>query len=305
MRAAERHGGNYRSAGNSDIVGFTIAGQPVLIECEDEEATAEARLPYSDLYFEIKPRDGLSLVMAQIQAGAAEAGVETPNVEVTVEHDSKFETEFEVNTYRRADVRRLLTPEVTRLMRKYLKGCRMECENGQIKLHLGNIDDPDPLSAVHDMFTEMLSIDVYGRAALEALGGPGFGETEGVPWAQVAMPAEVYVRAEAHEGKLVTVARLRGDLDMAPLRLQLAEGGQTEQREEHGRLPLSAQQFLPQVGAGTLIVEARTNTSDEPQSTWPGTRFVWTDIITDADALKAGAQLLGALTNRGAGGVFR
>ena len=298
-RAAERHNGRFRTVGKNDIVQFSIAGQDLLIETSRHQTVAEVKLPLAALTFEIEQREGLSAVLAQIDAGLEQAGSERPDRVVTVEHDKKFEMMFQVMTYQRPAVRLLLTPTVTKLLRKFLPHATIGCVAGALKVSWDSSPEhADELSAIHDIVAEWLENDIYGHHALSELGGLDFMVKDHVPRAELSHPAPVTVKPEPVDGHLATVARLRDDPDMAMLRMTVDESGVGEPEYELRRLTSQARELLPRVGPGHLIVESRKSDSSVPMATWPGTRYVFPAIVTDVATLHAAVELLGYLPRR-------
>ncbi|HUH05665.1 MAG TPA: hypothetical protein VML75_26910 [Kofleriaceae bacterium] len=213
--------------------------------------------------------------------------------DVVLGADAAFDNAFMVKCDRPEVMRRLWTPPAMQHLLGWFPNGTVESDGTTIALtEVGVASDPARMQAGLDLISDLASRDCYGSNALQEVGGPGFAQTEHGPLAALDAPTRVVLQAEPVNGQLVTVARLGADPGLAPMRLELDENGRPSDPALASALPQGAQVYLRQVGAGTLSIEA-------------GAHFSWRGIQTDPARLRAAAQLLGALSTGGAGGVFR
>lgn len=214
--------------------------------------------------------------------------------DVVLGASAAFDDTFMVKCDEPAVARRLWTTAAMEHMLRWFPRDTVDSDGVSIELvEIGVVDDPARMAAGFELIADLARRDFFGSDALRAVGGPGYSETAHGPEAAIDAPTRVVLRAEPIGGQLVTVARLAADPGMSPVVLEVDGTGRPADAALASALPQAAQVYLRQVGAGTLIIE-------------PGaTRFSWREIQLDPERLRAGAQLLGALSTGGTGGVFR
>ena len=149
----------------------------------------------------------------------------------------------------------------------------------------GRWDDPVKMRGAIELVGVLAATDIYGAAALAALGNVTQPAGER-PRAELDTGARVVVMAEDRDDQLVMSARVYDPIEHEPLTCEVEAG----RAELASKLSQAAQVHLAHVGTGTLSIG---NTS----------AFLWRDLELDPERLRAGAELLGAIS--ASRGVYR
>ncbi|MDQ3339972.1 MAG: hypothetical protein M4D80_32835 [Myxococcota bacterium] len=149
----------------------------------------------------------------------------------------------------------------------------------------GRWDDPEKMRSAIELVGVLAATDIYGKVTLEQLGSVTQPDGER-PRAELDTGARVVVMAEDRDDILVMSARVYDPTEHEPMTFDVVDG----RAELATKLPQAAQVHLARVGTGTLSIG---NTS----------AFLWSSLELDPERLRAGADLLGAISLRG--GVYR
>lgn len=214
--------------------------------------------------------------------------------DVVLGSDRGFDDHFMVKADEPALVRRVFEAPAMRAMHAGFPAATLSCDGREIALvEVGVWDNAARIEAGIDLVGALATRDVYNATALAALGGADFRWTDrGTPQVAIAAPARVEFEPEVAGGELIMVARLAEAPETSPMTLSIA-GGRPTDPEQASKLPQGAQARMSGVGTGTLVIDG-----DEA-------RFQWAAIDLDSATLRAGGELLAALTGGAAAGVYR
>jgi hypothetical protein len=200
--------------------------------------------------------------------------------------DKLFDEAFVLKAENTAVARRLMSEDARERM-QWLLGTWITSKPKRIELvGTGRWEDPKLMRNAIELVGVLASTDLYGVAALRAVGDVTQPEGER-PRVVVDTGARVVVMAEDRDDRLVMSARVYEPGEHEPLVLEVIDG----RAELAAKLPQGAQLHLARAGSGTLTIG---NTL----------AFHWRELELDPDRLRAGAELLGAIA-AGARGVYR
>lgn len=209
--------------------------------------------------------------------------------DVTLGGDTVFDETYMVKSNDEAGTRELWTESAKERMRHQLPKAKVESDGRRIKLvEVGKYKRPYKLNAALDLVSHLASTDVFGIAALRALGGPGLQRDEsGYPKVELHAPAPVVVETREISGRLASVAMLKEAANWQPV-VAIIEGGSLVDPKSFQQFSPLARAQVPNVGQATLVVEAGS-----------APRLHWRGVEHDTERLMAGARLLGALAGIG------
>lgn len=189
--------------------------------------------------------------------------------------DPVFDDAYVVRGNHAAVLRRLWTPQTrARMMADAVADTTVTADAEKVTMiGGGRWVDPVPMVEAMRLVGELAARDIYGETVLRTLG-----PVTHDPWPRVALDTgvRVVIGAEARDGALVMVARA----DVAADAFDVVDGKLASDRV----LPQAAHVHLARAGTATFADGA----------------LAWRDLELDAERLRAGAALLGALAAGGA-----
>jgi hypothetical protein len=201
--------------------------------------------------------------------------------------DAAFDKAFVVRADRAALARRLLSPEVIRRLMT-LTHAFVESKPERVSLVVrGRWEDREAMKAGMHVIGELAASDIYGEAALRAVGALHKPSPFDIPRAELDTGTLVTMTAADRGERLVMEART-GRIAHDPLRLEVVDG----RCERASELSQAAQVHVQGAGSGVLLVDEH------------GASFTWNELELDPARLRAGADLLGAMATAQAG-VYR
>jgi hypothetical protein len=200
--------------------------------------------------------------------------------------DPLFDETFIVKADNIAVARRLWSPETLARMMGFTDTWIGTKPAGVELIGGGRWEDPVRMRGAMELVALLAARDIYGVAALRAMDA-SVTQPEGErPRAELDTGARVVVMAEDKADQLVMSARTYDPIEHEPMVIEVVDG----RAELAAKLPQAAQVHLARVGSGTLTI---ANTL----------AFHWRDLELDPARLRAGAELLGAISLRE--GVYR
>lgn len=203
--------------------------------------------------------------------------------------DDAFDSTFMVKADDAAATREIWTASAKSKMRTQLPAARVESDGARIKLvEQGTYKNAARINSALDLVAELACRDLFGVAAMRAVGGPGYVEKRGgYPQVERSDPAPVLIEVRDIGGRLATVASLKKVGDWRPVTASIKEGALVD-RNAFQQFAALAHAQVAKVGTATLVVES----GQAPRVQWEG-------VEHDPERLIAGARMLGALEGIG------
>jgi hypothetical protein len=199
--------------------------------------------------------------------------------------DAVFDEAFVMKTDNVAVARRLWSDDA-RMRMLPLRDAWLKDKGDRLEMTgYGRWEDPDIMKGAIELVGVLAATDIYGSETLRALGTVEQPEGER-PRVALDTGARVVVMAEDRNDHLVMSARVDEPMEHERMTLEVVDG----RAELAVKLPQAAQVHLARVGSGRLEIG---NTL----------AFLWNELELDPARLRAGADLLGAISLRE--GVYR
>jgi len=284
-RIAAELGGSFHLAKGfwrptNERIEATVGGVPLVLDTYVVQS-GNTQHPYTRVYAKLALGPGLKL---QIAKRGMLTGIGNMFRDDVVLGHTGFDELFVVRCEQPAVARRLLTPTAAGLMLATFRDGKLTCDDMKLKLVTPGIwTEEQRLRDGMTIISELAARDLYGFDTLRTVEGGTLGiDQRGWPTVAIAAATRVVIGADAHDGRMVMVARTSEPCPLEPMQLEIT-GGAARDSERVSRLPPGAHVALRGVGTGMLEIAAE------------GTSFRWRELELDAQRLRAAADLLGAI----------
>ncbi len=219
-------------------------------------------------------------------------------VDIELGHEH-FDRRYAVKSDDVDGVRKIWSETARRIVMDKLPSADARSNGSRLQVRIpGWCRDREKLLALIELTGELASADLYGRAALRAIAGGTYFETEGewiqrtAPKVELHLPQRVLIGPIARNGVLKTVAYVaEAPRDFVAMQAQV-QCGRVSPDEALASLPSKIQTQLPHVGDGLLMVGKDL-------------RFIWDGVETDPGNLRRCADMLSGLATGIEEGVYR